>query len=94
MGQKQLGLGTVPALDIRQQCTGFIYGLQISDALIRSGQAKTVLSDEGIAELTQSRRKHKKITQEIREHLCNGRSRLMRQNQVQDRVHADFTNCR
>src|SRR4051812_44140369 len=41
--QKQLGLGTVPALDIRQQCTGFIYGLQISDALIRSGQAKTVL---------------------------------------------------
>jgi uncharacterized protein len=34
------------------------------------GQAKTVLSDEGIGELAQSRRKHKKITQEIREHLC------------------------
>ncbi|HET7787467.1 MAG TPA: beta-ketoacyl-ACP synthase III [Myxococcales bacterium] len=41
--QKALGLGHVPALDIRQQCTGFIYGLQICDALIRSGQARTVL---------------------------------------------------
>lgn len=41
--QAKLGLGNVPALDIRQQCTGFIYGLQVSDALIRSGQAKTLL---------------------------------------------------
>jgi 3-oxoacyl-[acyl-carrier-protein] synthase-3 len=41
--QTKLGLGRVPALDIRQQCTGFIYGLQISDALLRSGQAKTLL---------------------------------------------------
>jgi 3-oxoacyl-[acyl-carrier-protein] synthase III len=41
--QKALGLGHVPALDIRQQCTGFIYGLQVGDALIRSGQARTVL---------------------------------------------------
>ena len=41
--QKKLGLGHVPALDIRQQCTGFIYGLQVSDALLRSGQATTVL---------------------------------------------------
>src|SRR5262249_26112068 len=29
--------------DIRQQCTGFIYGLQVSDALIRSGEARTLL---------------------------------------------------
>ena len=41
--QHKLGLRTVPALDIRQQCTGFIYGLQVSDALVRSEQAKTVL---------------------------------------------------
>lgn len=41
--QHKLGLGNVPALDIRQQCTGFIYGLQVSDALVRAGQAKTVL---------------------------------------------------
>jgi 3-oxoacyl-[acyl-carrier-protein] synthase III len=39
----KLGLRLVPALDIRQQCTGFIYGLQVSDALVRSGQAHTVL---------------------------------------------------
>ncbi len=41
--QAKLGLRTVPCLDIRQQCAGFLYGLQVSDALIRSGQAKHVL---------------------------------------------------
>ncbi len=41
--QAKLGLRTVPALDIRQQCSGFVYGLQVSDALLRSGQAKTLL---------------------------------------------------
>ena len=43
MLQSRLGLTNIPALDIRQQCTGFIYGLQVSDALLRSGAAKTVL---------------------------------------------------
>src|SRR5437764_372093 len=41
--QHKLGIGHVPALDIRQQCTGFIYGLQVVDALIRSAQARNVL---------------------------------------------------
>ena len=41
--QQKLGMGFVPALDIRQQCTGFIYGLQVSDALIQANQARTVL---------------------------------------------------
>ena len=41
--QDKLGLANIPALDIRQQCTGFIYGLQVADALVRSGQARTVL---------------------------------------------------
>ncbi len=41
--QQQLGIGPLPALDIRQQCAGFAYGMQIVDALIRSGMAKTVL---------------------------------------------------
>jgi 3-oxoacyl-[acyl-carrier-protein] synthase-3 len=41
--EDKLGLSHVPALDIRQQCTGFIYGLQISDALLKAGQAGTVL---------------------------------------------------
>src|SRR5471032_805037 len=41
--QHKLGLGNVPALDIRQQCTGFIDGRQVSDSMVRAGQAKTVL---------------------------------------------------
>ena len=41
--QAKLGMGTVPALDIRQQCSGFVYGLQVSDALIRAGASKRLL---------------------------------------------------
>lgn len=41
--QDLLGLDPMPTLDIRQQCAGFAYGLQMVDALIRSGTAKTVL---------------------------------------------------
>ena len=41
--QRKLGLGTVPCLDIRQQCAGFLYGMQVADALIRSGQYRNVL---------------------------------------------------
>jgi 3-oxoacyl-[acyl-carrier-protein] synthase-3 len=41
--QKKLGLKHLPALDIRQQCTGFLYGLSVCDALLKSGQAKTIL---------------------------------------------------
>jgi 3-oxoacyl-[acyl-carrier-protein] synthase-3 len=41
--QQKLGIGPLPVLDIRQQCAGFAYGLQVVDALIRSGIARTVL---------------------------------------------------
>jgi 3-oxoacyl-[acyl-carrier-protein] synthase-3 len=41
--QHKLGLGNIPTLDIRQQCTGFLYGLQVSDALLRSGVARRLL---------------------------------------------------
>ena len=41
--QHKLGLDSTPALDIRQQCTGFIYGLTIADAYIRSGYANRIL---------------------------------------------------
>ncbi|MBI9086777.1 MAG: ketoacyl-ACP synthase III [Desulfobacterales bacterium] len=41
--QHKLGLETTPALDIRQQCTGFLYGLEIADAYIQSGMAKKIL---------------------------------------------------
>ena len=33
----------MPCFDIRQQCVGFLYGLQLVDAHIRAGLARTVL---------------------------------------------------
>lgn len=41
--QRELGLGPVPALDIRNQCSGFVYGLSIADQYIRNGVYKNVL---------------------------------------------------
>jgi len=41
--QAKLGLETTPALDIRQQCTGFLYGLATADAYIRSNMANRIL---------------------------------------------------
>ncbi len=42
LGDK-LGLPGVPALDVRNQCSGFLYGLSIADAWIRAGVYKHVL---------------------------------------------------
>ncbi len=41
--QKELGLKEIPCLDIRQQCSGFIYGMSIADNFIRSGMYETIL---------------------------------------------------
>jgi 3-oxoacyl-[acyl-carrier-protein] synthase-3 len=41
--QRKLGLSGIPALDIRQQCTGFIYAMSIADQFIRSGTYKKIL---------------------------------------------------
>ena len=41
--QRDLGAGPIPALDIRTQCSGFVYGLSVADAWIRSGQYSRVL---------------------------------------------------
>ena len=41
--QHKLGLNSTPALDIRQQCTGFLYGMTTADAYIRSGLANRIL---------------------------------------------------
>jgi 3-oxoacyl-[acyl-carrier-protein] synthase III len=41
--QNRLGAKNVPALDIRQQCTGFLHGLEICDAYIRSEKAQKIL---------------------------------------------------
>jgi len=40
---EKLGLTRTPALDIRQQCTGFLYGLATADAYIKSGLANKIL---------------------------------------------------
>ena len=41
--QHKLGLDKTPALDIRQQCSAFLYGLTTADAFIRSGHANRIL---------------------------------------------------
>ena len=38
-----LELNTAGAMDIRNQCTGFVYGLAAADGFIRAGTAETVL---------------------------------------------------
>ncbi len=43
MIQKAMGLRRIPAHDLRAQCSGFLYGLDLADALIVSGRAATVL---------------------------------------------------
>jgi len=41
--QKDLGIKTVGALDIRNQCSGFIYALSVADQFIRTGMYKNIL---------------------------------------------------
>lgn len=41
--QQIMNFDTIPALDIRMQCSGFVYGLSIADQYIRTGTYKTVL---------------------------------------------------
>jgi len=35
--QEKLGLDTIGALDVRTQCTGFIYGLSVAEAYVKAG---------------------------------------------------------
>ena len=41
--QEGLGCSTVGALDVRDQCTGFVYGLSVADQFIRTGSYERVL---------------------------------------------------
>ncbi|MFV5686400.1 3-oxoacyl-ACP synthase III family protein [Flavobacterium sp. GB2R13] len=41
--QRDLGLRTVGALDVRNQCSGFIYALSVADQYIKTGMYKNVL---------------------------------------------------
>jgi 3-oxoacyl-[acyl-carrier-protein] synthase-3 len=41
--QRLLGVGAIPSIDIRNQCSGFVYGLAIADSFIRAGLYRHVL---------------------------------------------------
>ena len=41
--QKELGLRTVGALDVRNQCSGFVYALSIADQYIKTGMYSNIL---------------------------------------------------
>ncbi len=41
--QRELGLDTIPAIDIRMQCAGFIFALSVADAYVRTGAFRRVL---------------------------------------------------
>ncbi len=41
--QRDLGISTVGAIDIRNQCSGFVYGISVADQYIKSGMYKNVL---------------------------------------------------
>jgi len=41
--QRELEIPGIPALDVRMQCSGFVYALSIADQFIRTGMYQTVL---------------------------------------------------
>lgn len=41
--QKELGLPTVGALDVRNQCSGFVYAISVADQFIKTGMYKNIL---------------------------------------------------
>lgn len=38
-----LGCDTIGALDVRNQCSGFVYAMSVADAFIKVGQYKNIL---------------------------------------------------
>ncbi len=41
--QRDLGIKTVGAIDVRNQCSGFVYGISLADQYIKTGMYKNVL---------------------------------------------------
>lgn len=41
--QRELGIKEIPALDVRNQCSGFIYALAVADQFIKTGMYNNVL---------------------------------------------------
>jgi 3-oxoacyl-[acyl-carrier-protein] synthase-3 len=76
----KLNLSKVPAIDINQACAGYIYGLNIASALIKSGQAKTILL---VTSDTYSKIIHK-MDKSVRTLFGDGASATIVSNQVLD----------
>jgi 3-oxoacyl-[acyl-carrier-protein] synthase III len=41
--QELMGMRTIPALDIRNQCSGFVYAISVADQFVKTGMYKHVL---------------------------------------------------
>ncbi len=41
--QEMMGMRTIPALDVRNQCSGFIYALSVADQFVKTGMCKNIL---------------------------------------------------
>ncbi len=41
--QEMMGMRTIPALDVRNQCSGFVYSLSVADQFIKTGMYKHIL---------------------------------------------------
>lgn len=41
--QEMLGIKTIPALDVRNQCSGFIYAISVADQFIKTGMYRNIL---------------------------------------------------
>jgi 3-oxoacyl-[acyl-carrier-protein] synthase III len=41
--QRELGIKEIPALDVRNQCSGFIYALSVADQFIKTGMYNNIL---------------------------------------------------
>jgi len=41
--QEMLDMGIIPALDVRNQCSGFVYAISVADQFVKTGMYKNVL---------------------------------------------------
>ena len=41
--QEMMGMRTIPALDVRNQCSGFVYSISVADQFVKTGMYKNVL---------------------------------------------------
>ncbi len=41
--QELMGMDTVPALDVRNQCSGFVYALSVADQYVKTGMYRNIL---------------------------------------------------